>query len=108
MSDPEKLKAREAKFGKSLLSVKDPKDPDLMKKRAEKFKSQGLAAVTSKDDEARKKVWWVWILSLHGGLQCQVLVRFRSCMEAGGQSGMEGCGGGRSRGEARAGMLTRL
>jgi hypothetical protein len=58
LADPEKLKAREAKFGKVLIKPdsKNPKDPELMKKRAEKFKPQGTAAVTSKDDEARKKV----------------------------------------------------
>jgi hypothetical protein len=58
LADPEKLKAREAKFGKVLTKPdsKNPKDPELMKKRAEKFKPQGIAAVTSKDDEARKKV----------------------------------------------------
>lgn len=58
MADPEKLKAREAKFGKVLTKTdsKNLKDPELMKKRAEKFKPQGLAAVTSADDEARKKV----------------------------------------------------
>lgn len=58
LADPEKLKAREAKFGKVLLKAdsKGPKDPELMKKRAEKFKPQGLVAVTSVDDEARKKV----------------------------------------------------
>jgi len=56
--DPDKLAAREKKFGKPLLASsakKDIKDPDAMKRRAEKF-GKPLAASSSGDDEARKKV----------------------------------------------------
>jgi hypothetical protein len=57
LMDPEKLKAREAKFGKPLLKVGGGKEPitstEALKKRAERF---GVATKPTGDDEARKKV----------------------------------------------------
>lgn len=53
--DPDKMAAREKKFGRPLLSAKDPKDPEAMKKRAAKF-GKPVKASSGDDDEARKKV----------------------------------------------------
>lgn len=54
--DPDKMAAREKKFGKPLLSARDPKDPEAMKKRAAKF-GKPVKASTNAEDEARKKVY---------------------------------------------------
>lgn len=53
--DPDKMAAREKKFGRPLLSAKDPKDPEAMKKRAAKF-GKSVKPSSGGDDEARKKV----------------------------------------------------
>lgn len=55
LQDPDKMAAREKKFGKPLLSAKDPKDPEAMKKRAAKF-GKPVVASSTQTDEARKKV----------------------------------------------------
>ena len=57
LMDPDKMAAREKKFGKPLLSQKDPKDPEAMKKRQAKF-GKPVALSSKQDDEARKKVSW--------------------------------------------------
>jgi hypothetical protein len=61
--DPDRMAAREKKFGKPLLTAaaakKDPKDPEAMRKRAQKFGKPLVppaAAGATADDEARKKV----------------------------------------------------
>ena len=57
LMDPEKLKAREAKFGKALLKVGGGKEPitsaEALEKRAKRF---GLSTKPTGNDEARKKV----------------------------------------------------
>jgi len=56
LMDPEKLKAREAKFGKGLLKVGGGKEPitsaEALEKRAKRF---GVSTKPTGDDEARKK-----------------------------------------------------
>lgn len=56
LMDPEKLAAREKKFGKPLLTAtpKNVKDPEAMRKRAEKF-GKPVLPPASGDDDARKK-----------------------------------------------------
>lgn len=59
LADPEKMKQREAKFGKALVATHDPKDPEVLKKRAEKFGAALGAPKVNKpkpEEEARKKV----------------------------------------------------
>lgn len=55
LTDPDKMAAREKKFGKPLTAGKDPKDPELLKKRAAKFGKPIAAPASAADDDARKK-----------------------------------------------------